>query len=204
MLYTIGHSTLTSSDFAALLKSVDCLELWDVRSHPTSKWTQFQFDTMIYWLPENGIKYVWKEDLGGWTEKHLHLRETFASRGVDLGVYARGKFPKQRIAGKQSGTGWTSVGLYDYSWYMSLTETLIAMEEMIQASQERNIAVCCCELLWWKCHRSMLADYAVWRGFDAVHLQPKRTLHSSALGNRLERYESEIIEYWSRFLESRT
>ena len=68
----------------------------------------------------------------------------------------------------------------------------------------------CCECQWWRCHRSMIADYLAFRKIDCQHIMPhvrqknkvkfvdgyKLTSHMKVFGNRLERYESEIIDRW--------
>jgi hypothetical protein len=35
MIYTVGHSTLTQEEFAALLAGASVTRLWDVRSYPS-------------------------------------------------------------------------------------------------------------------------------------------------------------------------
>jgi uncharacterized protein (DUF488 family) len=54
----------------------------------------------------------------------------------------------------------------------------------------------CAETLWWRCHRSLIADYFVWRGLEVVHLQPELNRHSHVIGDRLSRYPSEVIAAW--------
>lgn len=199
MLYSVGHSTLDETSFASLIEPLDVII--DVRSHPTSKWPQFRKEHLETWLPRVGKKYEWEPGLGGWTEKHLPLTEQF--KNVDIPVYAKGKFPKQRIGKTLAETplldqkpSWTNVGLLDYSYFMMLPEFQEAAKRVIERGGTENLGLMCCELLWWKCHRSMIADFIVWAGSDIIHLQPKLTYHSKCIGNRLERYEPEVISSW--------
>ncbi|MCZ7661468.1 MAG: DUF488 domain-containing protein [Thermoleophilia bacterium] len=84
-----------------------------------------------------------------------------------------------------------------YSLAMAAPEWLEATDELIaRALHGRNLAFMCAEGLWWRCHRSMIADYVVWRGSDVCHLQPQHTRHSAVLGDRLERYEPRVIQVW--------
>ncbi|MFA5203027.1 MAG: DUF488 domain-containing protein [Lentisphaeria bacterium] len=211
MIYTIGHSTMSSEDFvkiAAPLKTVI-----DIRSHPTSRWEQFRKEEMQRWLQNAGIGYEWWPSLGGWSEKHADLIPKFEPLLVDVAAYVRGKFPKQRIAKgtkcpepseniQESLPGirpaWTNQGLYDYSWFMSLPEFIQGAEELIQRGESEDIGIMCCEVLWWKCHRSMVADYVVFRKHEVFHLQPKLSSHTKAIGNRLDRYDPRIIEAWNK------
>jgi uncharacterized protein (DUF488 family) len=199
VIYTIGHSTLSIDEFLAVVRGLD--RVVDIRSHPTSKWEQFRAENLELHLAGADIKYTWLPGLGGWTAKHyLTCGDWAARRGVDLAVYSKGKFPKQRIAQKRDVKPdepvWTNQGLYDYSWFMTTPEFAYAADRLVQMGRDENVGILCAEVLWWKCHRSMVADYLVATGHDAVHLQPRRTVHSSAIGNRLERYEPAIRHAW--------
>lgn len=196
MIYTIGHSTLEKAAFEELVKPVD--EVWDIRSHPGSKWPQFNKEHLEKWLPA----YRWVPELGGWRAKHLPLKEKFAKHDVDLAAYARGKFPKQRIAKNNDPDGdpyWYNQGLWDYQWFMTLPEFKEGVDLLLAESKNKNIGIMCCEVLWWKCHRSMVADCLYFMGSDSVHLQPKQTNHSKAIGNRIERYHPDVLKVWRKW-----
>ena len=211
MIYSIGHSTLPASEFANLATLSSVSTIIDIRSHPTSRWEQFRKESMEEWLPKAGITYEWWPELGGWDKRHAFLSSEMAAHGVDVDCYVKGKFPKQRIAINKEPDcrqeflpivrpSWTNVGLRDFSWFMSLPEFMEGADRLLERGARENVAIMCCELLWWKCHRSMVADYMVWLGEEIVHLQPKRTLHSQAIGNRLARYETEIESTWNKWV----
>ena len=79
MLFTVGHSTHSKKDFTTLLKSANIDVLVDVRSHPCSRWPQFQKESLEIWVPEAGFEYVWMPELGGWSERELKYLETLAA-----------------------------------------------------------------------------------------------------------------------------
>lgn len=263
MIYSVGHSTLSKEEFARLFSGIEQPIVVDVRSHPTSRWPQFQKRELETWLPGFGIGYEWQPALGGWREKHTRWYVDFAEVGVDISAYIKGVFPKHRIGkswkyagldpqcplhGKEPVSGlpvgeeptvdlrsllykrpaepdsdvvqcacgayakshpslareyqiqshptWQSVGLWDYQWYMVLGEFLAAADRLITRSKTENLAIMCCELLPWKCHRSMVADFLAYRGIECIHLQPKLKSHYGMLGNRLDRYHPEVKESW--------
>lgn len=196
MIYSIGHSTLTTEQFTKLIKPIQIII--DVRSHPTSKWPQYNLNNLIEWIPTTGHQYQWWPELGGWSEHHQHL--DYTNKGVNITAYTTGKFPKQHIAAKLPPTNtptWTNQGLYDYSWFMSTTEFLQAIDKLIQLGNHTNIGIMCAEILWFKCHRSMIADYLWYRQTNTTHLQPKPTNHSKIISNRLQRYHPEILTIWN-------
>lgn len=198
MIHSIGHSTLSEEQFIKSLRGVSTVV--DIRSHPSSKWPQFRKESLETWLPAAGVKYEWEPRLGGWTENHMGFASQMLTHGVDIACYSRGKFPKQRIAKNTqvdpNKPAWTNVGLYDFSWFMSLNEFIEAAEELI--SRTDDVAIMCCEGPWFKCHRSMVADYIAFRGHDVRHLPGKKT-HTQSLGNRLDRYDPEILKSWKDF-----
>lgn len=204
-LFTIGHSTLDIPDFVAIAGRMPVDKpriIMDVRSHPTSKWPQFWREKLEKWLPKNDLEYVWEPRLGGWTAEHMQYAKYFADVGVDIAVYSRGKFPKQRI-GKdrppraEGAPEWTNQGLYDYSWVTGLPEWQQAGRDLLHLGRDNHVAIMCAEGLWWKCHRSMVADWVVWKKRKIVHLQPKMTDHGRVIGNRIERYHPRIRAAWN-------
>lgn len=207
-IHTFGHSTLPEEAGQKLLRDNDISTLIDVRSHPTSKWPQWRLEALSLWNASNcGIEYRWWPELGGWDKRHLPLADQMAKYGVDVPVYARGKFPKQRIGvlkpgcscGGSDRPSWTNQGLWDYQFFMTLPEFDRRLDQLIAEfdNPDKHCAIMCCELLWWKCHRSMIADRLANLDVPCIHLQPKLTPHVRALGNRLERYHPDVAAHWA-------
>jgi hypothetical protein len=169
---------------------------------------------MESWLPEHGVGYEWMPDLGGWTARHFEEHgEAMLEVGVDLAVYSKGAFPKQRIGRDRPDRidpgrpEWTNQGLYDYAWYMQTEGFLSAAESLIGrfGVSDESVAIMCCEALWWKCHRSMIADYLAYRGVWCAHLPPRPPkrettprwkVHADAIGDRLDRYPDAVLQAW--------
>lgn len=198
MIYSVGHSTHEAEAFFGLLEGLTGT-LVDIRSHPTSRWPQFQQGNLRQECEQQAVEYVWEPRLGGWTEAHERYANEMASHGVDLSGYAKGAFPKQIISQKtQAKQGWTNRGLYDYSWFTTLPEFAQAVADL---EAHDSCAIMCAEALWWRCHRSLVADYIVAHGGDVAHIKsvrpkrpttPRYTMHSEHLGDRLHRYHGGI------------
>jgi uncharacterized protein (DUF488 family) len=205
MLYTIGHSNLSQQAFLEALGDIQTV--MDVRSHPGSIHPHFTREAMAIWLPAAGKNYVWEPRLGGWRDVHLSLQSRFEPFGVDLAAYAQQKFPKQRIARSmdcQPTPSWTNMGFWDYQFFMTLSEFQEAALDLIHRPE--SVAYLCCEAVWYRCHRSMIADYLYYRGVDSTHLIPRVTktkgvrnsftAHATVIGNRLERYHPFVKDSW--------
>lgn len=203
MLMSVGHSTHTAEQFGRILNNAKVDILVDVRSHPTSRWEQHRKEAYEdYLFRDYGVQYTWMPALGGWTAADMDRADEFARVGVDLAVYSKGKFPKQRIAADakpEQTPAWTNQGLYDYSWYTSLHKFQQGVSELLRLSEEVNAAMMCCEGPWYKCHRSMIADCVVFRGGDVRHI-PGHKMHSSAIGDRIARYDPNIVDVWRQYV----
>ena len=157
MLYTIGHSTLTWEDFIKLLIDNSINELVDIRSHPGSHIApQFNRKFIMTELPKH-IRYLWETRVGGWTPEFI---PSFSSEkqkevGIDLTAYNGSSFPKQRIGRKVpksvlplDAPAWTNQGLYDYQFFMTISDFNSAMTSISNRAKNSNVAMMCAEVLW--------------------------------------------------------
>jgi hypothetical protein len=133
---------------------------------------------------------------------------------VDLAVYSKGAFPKRRIGRDRpvrcdpDKPAWTNQGLYDYAWYTVTDDFLRGAQSLIERFDgpgTEAAGIMCCEALWWKCHRSMIADYLFCRQVWCGHLPPRPPkrpttprwkVHADAIGNRIERYPADVTAKW--------
>lgn len=216
-IFTLGHSTHTPDRFVQIMEQVGLDGIVDVRSHPTSKWEWWRKPEMLKWFEEAGKSYLWMPGLGGWDVRHAPAMEWAAARGVDLQPYIKGHFPKQRIAAHKAGDGevmlgqdpdfvslWTSQGLHDYAWFQASREYLNSMKILADTygrEDQPHVAIVCSELLWWKCHRSMIADALGFFGVESFHIMPtakdsKVSLHDPT--PRLGRYPQGVLDIWTK------
>ncbi len=137
-VYTIGHSTLDFADFAERLRSFRIKTLVDVRSLPGSKrYPRFNKETLEKSLRRLGISYAHMPGLGG-----------------------------LRRAKKDSiNTGWRNSSFRGYADYMQSNEFSEALETLIRLAKKSRSAIMCAEALPWRCHRSLIADALLIRGY---------------------------------------
>jgi uncharacterized protein (DUF488 family) len=177
LIFTAGHSTLSQDEFRALIGDAGVRVVWDVRSYPTSRREWFRRDRLELWLPALGVSYVWAPALGGRRRRPRPGTQSY-----------------QVAAAEEHG--WREPGFANYQWHMTTTEFLEAADALAKLGRRDAVAIMCSEGLWWRCHRSMIADYLVTAGAEVVHLQPRRTDHAQALGERLPRYAPSVLASW--------
>ena len=145
VVLTVGHGARSIEELTAVLRDAGVRVLIDIRRFPGSRrHPQFARESLAVTLPVAGIQYEWQgEELGGRRSGHAPTRHT-ALRNAAFGGYA---------------------DHMDTPSFRRALDTLVA-----RAHAGERLAVVCAETLWWRCHRSLVADALACRGVEVVHL----------------------------------
>jgi len=145
VVYSVGHSTRPTDVFVGMLREAGVTRLADVRRIPRSaRHPQFNADRLAQSLAEAGIDY-----------RHL----------VALG--GRRHAPKHRVS---RNTLWRVESFRNYADYAETPEFASALNELEGLAREQPTAFMCAEAVWWRCHRRLITDYMLARGWRVVHL----------------------------------
>lgn len=150
VIFTIGHSTRTADEFAALLEAHGIRQIADVRRVPRSaRHPHFGGDALAAFLSGRGIGYRHFPALGG-------LRRPFSD---------------------SVNSAWHHPGFRGYADHMQTDEFRQAVADLVRFAVPVRTSVLCAEAAWWKCHRRLLADALIFRGASVRHIlsaaQPK-------------------------------
>jgi uncharacterized protein (DUF488 family) len=44
------------------------------------------------------------------------------------------------------------------------------IEKLLKVSGQKHTAIMCAEALWWRCHRSLIADFLKANGTEVIHI----------------------------------
>ena len=142
-VWTIGHSTREAAEFTQLLLDHEIQTLVDVRSFPSSRrFPQFNQQRLSHELLELGVKYHHLPALGG----------------------RRSPNPDSH------NTAWKNAGFRAYADYMETPAFTEGVAELLEIASETRTSIMCAEALWWKCHRSLIADYLKANGIAVTHI----------------------------------
>lgn len=142
-IHTVGHSTRPIDEFVEMLRAHGVEQLVDIRTVPKSRHNQqFAQDALSASLTGAGIAYVYLKDLGG-------LR------------------PKQADS---INAGWRNQSFRNYADYMQTGAFADAVEHLIELAEEAPTAIMCAEAVPWRCHRSLVGDALLVRGFEVVDI----------------------------------
>jgi uncharacterized protein (DUF488 family) len=167
IIYTIGHSTLELDEFVKTLRHHGILQLVDVRTIPRSHHNpQFNRDTLGPFLRNRRISYRHMKDLGG-------LR---------------------RPVTDSPNTGWRNASFRGFADYMQSPEFSEALEILCSYAQKKPTAIMCAEAVPWRCHRSLIADALLIRGFEVRDIY-SRTAIKDHLMTDMAKIEGSRITY---------
>jgi uncharacterized protein (DUF488 family) len=126
-----------------------------VRSFPSSKrWPQFNQAELSASLERANIEYRWIKRLGG----------RRSSKRTD-----------------SPHTAWQLPAFRSYADYTESEDFADGMRELEQAATASRAAYMCSEGLWWRCHRRIISDNLVVRGWTVEHIMPAGKLSPHAL-----------------------
>jgi uncharacterized protein (DUF488 family) len=157
VIFTIGHSTHPIDAFLALLEQHRIELLADVRSFPSSRrWPQFNRAELARSLEHAGVEYRWMKALGG---------------------------RRHGVAPDSPHSAWTHPAFNSYADYADGAEFATALNELCADAERQLTAYMCSEGLWWRCHRRIISDHLVVRGWRVEHIMPDGKVRAHELAS---------------------
>lgn len=154
LVLTVGHSTRTRKEFIDLLRANGVKQLIDVRTIPRSRHNpQFNRAVLSRALRRTGIGYRHMAGLGG-------LRH---SRRDSINA------------------GWRNKSFRGYADYMQTSDFQIALQKLMALARRKQVALMCAEAVPWRCHRSLIGDALLVRGFPVEEIQSATRTHPHLL-----------------------
>ncbi|HKP27972.1 MAG TPA: DUF488 domain-containing protein [Gemmatimonadales bacterium] len=142
-LWTVGHSTRTIEEFIDLLRHHRIETLVDVRRFPGSRrFPHFGSSALHDALRAAGIHYHHLVELGG----------------------RRPARPDSR------NVAWHNASFRGYADYMETQPFRDGIARLVEIARAGQTALMCSEALWWRCHRSMIADFLKATGVEVFHI----------------------------------
>jgi uncharacterized protein (DUF488 family) len=143
-VWTVGHSTRPIPDFLAVLAAYRIEVVADVRRFAGSRsQPQYQQPALESALQRVGIDYTWLPNLGG----------------------------RRRPVSDTPNTTWRHPAFRGYADHMAGEEFAAGLFELLTVAWGLRTAIMCAEILWWRCHRRMIADVLVSLDVRVVHVQ---------------------------------
>lgn len=142
-IWTIGHSNRGIDEFVELLRSFRIAMVADVRRFPGSRrLPQFGKDALPEALAAHDIGYVWLPSLGG----------------------------RRKPRPDSDNTAWRNLSFRGYADHMQTEEFAEGLMALVSLACAAPTAMMCSEAVWWRCHRSLIADALSVLGISVLHI----------------------------------
>jgi uncharacterized protein (DUF488 family) len=166
-IWTVGHSNRSLEDFTRILMAHGIERLIDVRRFPVSrKWPHFDAESLAKSLPAAGIDYAGMPELGG----------------------------RRKPRADSPHVAWRVDAFRGYADFMDTEEFARSLQKAVGFACERRTALMCAEALPWRCHRSILADAFLARGWDVLEILSEKEARPRKLPG-FARLEGERVIY---------
>jgi uncharacterized protein (DUF488 family) len=173
-LFTVGHSTRTLDELIGALHAHSIQTLVDIRSFPMSRrLPHFNRESLEKSLPEAGIEYVWRKDLGGRRKKSLEDSPNVALRNESFRNYAD---------------------------YMLTREFERAAADLIKFAEQSRTAYMCAERVYFRCHRMLVSDWLVAHGHEVLHIDDEKPAKPHKLMTEARLINGHLIYLGDRLL----
>lgn len=142
-IWTIGHSNRSIEEFVDLLRANGIEILADVRHFPGSRHVpHFNQAALSETLVAAGFRYEHLPELGG----------------------------RRRVSPDSRNIAWREPALRGYADYMETESFRNGIARLLDIASTGRTAIMCAEAVWWRCHRSLIADCLKAMGNRVLHI----------------------------------
>ena len=169
--YTIGHSTWPVEAFVELLTTIRINFVADVRTVPRSRTNpQFNRDVLPDALAAAHIAYEHIPTLGG----------------------LRGRQPDVLPS---TNAFWQNESFHNYADYAMGDAFRSGLAQLLERGQSQVCAVMCAEVVWWQCHRRIIADYLLAAGEVVFHILGLGKIEPACMTDAARLHSSGALTY---------
>ena len=146
-VWTVGHSTRPLDEFLTVVGAHDVELIADVRRFPGSRrLPQYAAPALEEALAARSVAYRWLPALGG----------------------------RRRPDPASPNVGWRHPAFRGYADHAATEAFADGLFELLLLARGLRTAVLCSEILWWRCHRRIIADVLIALGVPVVHVRDER------------------------------
>lgn len=97
------------------------------------------------------------------------LYQSLAAAGIEY-IHIRELGGRRRARKDSQNTAWQNAGFRGYADYMETEAFRAGIERLLEMARSDRTAIMCAEAVWWRCHRSLIADYLKSKGVVVTHI----------------------------------
>ena len=113
-----------------------------------------------------------ERDDGGaiWTFAAEALHDGLAVNGIGYQWFAGLGGRRRAGVADDEGSAWRHPSFRAYAQHLRSQEFAEGFDALLHVARASRTAVMCSELLWWRCHRRLIADVLVFTGWRVTHI----------------------------------
>jgi uncharacterized protein (DUF488 family) len=148
VVYTVGYGGRSLGELLSILERYGIRAVIDIRRWTTSRrLPEFSGESLSRTLREHGYEYYWIPELGG-----------YRKFGVDVEDYGVARC-------------FEAEGFRAYATYITMNPSVKPyLYKLVEVASLKISTLLCRERVPWLCHRKILADYLLAKGFRVVHV----------------------------------
>jgi uncharacterized protein (DUF488 family) len=156
-IWTVGHSTHSVAELAAIVKAHGVEQIVDIRTIRRSRANpQFNEAVIGKALARRDVGYRIDEALGG-------------RRG------------KAKVPPKLANDAWENASFKNYADYALTAGFRDGLTELMAIAKQTPTAIMCAEAVWWRCHRRIVADWLIARKVEVLHIMSETSAPEATL-----------------------
>lgn len=141
--------------------------LVDIRAFPASRrLPYFNREALEKSLPENGIRYIWMQALGGYRKATRKDSPHTALRNANFRNYAD---------------------------YTLTPEFERAAAELVEIGSASRTAYMCAERVYFRCHRMIISDWLVANGHEVLHIDAEGPVRPHKMFSEARVIDGQVI-----------
>ena len=145
-IWTVGHSTHSVAELAAIVKAHGVEQIVDIRTIRRSRANpQFNEAVIGKALAKREVGYRIDEALGG-------------RRG------------KAKVPPKLANDAWENASFKNYADYTLLPSYQDGIDRLLELATDRRVVIMCAEPMPWRCHRLLISNTLTARGWTVRHI----------------------------------
>ena len=153
-VYTLGYGGLSLDELRSLVRGLGVDVVVDVRRWVKSyRRPEFSAENLSGALRGMGVSYVWMPSLGGYRRFGVDVEDVGMARCF------------------------RSEGFRAYATYMLTSpEARGSLDELLRVCSANTAMLLCRERFPYACHRKIISDWLLYKGFTVVHVVPPRLI----------------------------
>ena len=115
------------------------------------------------------------------SRRHPHFNTEVLAEALPGYAHVAELGGRRRPAAGSVNDGWEVEAFRAYADHMATAEFARGLERLESLARETPAAVMCAEAPWWRCHRRLVSDALLVRGWEVCHIGPDGRLTAHEL-----------------------